>query len=192
MWNKARACARESSGRIVADQPAGNAPEAPAPYLNEPDAGESGAFTLLDWSSFLRQSGQKHPFTSAGIGPCGNCAHQHSPSGLQVIGALHRTQRISTAAIISQWSRSKRRRTAARADALGNLWQTECLHGTVFCAARNALSFRALAKRPIAPVIAKRSIAGVAATPSPQAGPQKRPRRRFERLPAAVKTGHRD
>jgi hypothetical protein len=165
--------------------------EALAPYLNEADAGESGAFALLDWSSFLRQSGQKHPFASAGIGPRGNCAHQHSPSGLQVIGALHRTQRASTAAIISQWSRCKRRRTAPRADALRNLWQTECLHGTV-CAARNALNFRALAKRSIAPVIAMRSITGVAATLSPQAGPPKRPRRRFERLPAAVKTGHRD
>jgi hypothetical protein len=167
-------------------------PEALAPYSNEPDAGGLGTFVLLDWSSFLRQSGQKHPFASAGIGPCGNCAHQHSPSGLQVIGALHRAQRVSTAAIISQWPRCKRRRAAARADALRDLWQTECLHGTVFCTARNALNFCALAKRSIAPVIAKRSIAGVAATLSPQAGPPKRPRRRFERLPAAVKTGHRE
>jgi hypothetical protein len=166
--------------------------EALAPYSNEPDAWESGAFVLPDWSSFLRQSGQKHPFAFAGIGPCGNSAHQHPPSGLQVIGALHRMQRVSTAAIISQCSRNKRRRTAPRADALRNLWQTECLHGTVFCAARNALSFRALAKRSIASVICMRPIAGVAATPSPQAGPPKRPRRRFERLPAAVKTGHRD
>jgi hypothetical protein len=145
MWNKARACARESRRRIVADQPAGTRLEALAPYLNEPDAGESGAFALLDWSSFLRQSGQKHPFASVGIGPRGNCAHQHSPSGLQVIGALHRTQRASTAAIISHSSRCKRKRIVRRADALRDLWQTECLHGMVFCAALNALNFRALA-----------------------------------------------
>jgi hypothetical protein len=74
---------------------------------------------------------------------------------------------------------------------LRDLWQTECLHGTVFSAARNALNFRELA-RSIAPVNAKRSIAGVAATLSLQAGPPKRPRRRFERLPAAEKTGHRN
>jgi hypothetical protein len=55
-------------------------------------------------SCFSKQLRHKHPSTSpagtTGIGPCGNSAHQHPPSGLQLIAASHRAHRVSMAIVI--------------------------------------------------------------------------------------------
>src|SRR6266403_505289 len=52
--------------------------------------------------SFKRQSRQRQLSVSVGIGPCGSSAHQQFPFGLQIIGALHREQRVSMRTIIAQ------------------------------------------------------------------------------------------
>lgn len=50
-------------------------------------------------SCFSKQLRHKHPVFSpafnTGIGPCGNSAHQQSPSGLQFMGASQRAHRVS-------------------------------------------------------------------------------------------------
>ena len=50
-------------------------------------------------SCFSKQFRQRHPVASlafkTGIGPCGNSAHQQSPSGLQFMGASQRAHRVS-------------------------------------------------------------------------------------------------
>src|ERR1700730_4269248 len=59
---------------------------------------------LFPWRSSCpncstRQFRQRHPVVapafSTGIGPCGNSAHQQSPSGLQLMGAPQRAHRVS-------------------------------------------------------------------------------------------------
>src|SRR5260370_12256985 len=66
-------------------------------------SGKARQFSSLDsLRSFERQSRQRQPSVSVGIGRCGSSAHQQFPFGSQVIGALQRAQRVSMRAIIAQ------------------------------------------------------------------------------------------
>jgi hypothetical protein len=120
------------------------------------------AFFIFCKSS-CRHAAQRQPVASAGIGPCGNSAHQQFPSGWQIIAASQRAHRVSIRQLSpvvccaravficaaprpssparvetlkdSSFAAPPNTSSARLADASADLWQTRCLRGMVFCAA---------------------------------------------------------